>query len=79
MKMKKVVTVVTIAELQKLCNSAGVTLHPVKMYRKGYLNVALMPHLSEMIVEFSSERESAAVRAAVKELRSAGMLGCPFD
>jgi len=69
----------TISELQQLCSSIGVTLRPVKMYRKGYLDVALEPHLSEMTIEFSPERESAAVRAAVRELQSTGLLGTPFD
>jgi len=69
----------TVAELQELCRSIGITLEVIPMYRKRHLSVAFEPHLDSLVVEFSPERESAAVRAAVRELQSTGLLGTPFD
>jgi hypothetical protein len=69
----------TITELRELCNEIGVTLEVTPMYRNGYLSVTFESHLDILLVEFSPERESAAVRAAVRELKFSGLLGTPFD
>jgi hypothetical protein len=67
----------TITELKELCENIGIKLEVIPMYRTNYLNVAFEPHLDSLLIEYSPSQESAAVRAAVRELRYSGLLGDP--